>query len=62
MEQMDRLLDVKQVSEMLSIKQSTLRAWILQRRIPFVHLNRLVRFKESDLRKWINFPKAGRDE
>ena len=62
MKQMDRLLDVKQVSEMLSIKQSTLRAWILQGRIPCVRLNRLVRFRERDLTQWIGSPKVNGDE
>lgn len=59
---MDRFLDVKQVSEMLNIKQSTLRNWILNRRIPYVHLNKLVRFKESDLTKWIGPSKVSGDE
>jgi excisionase family DNA binding protein len=50
---MERLLDIKEVSELLSIKQSTLRAWIFSKKLPVVRLGRLVRIKESVLADWI---------
>ena len=50
---MEKLLDVQQVSQLLGIKESTLRAWIFQNRIPVVRIGRLVRFKENDLQSWI---------
>ena len=50
---MENLLDIKEVSERLSIKQSTLRAWIFAGKLPVVRLGRLVRIRESALADWI---------
>jgi len=50
---MDQLLSIREVSEKLSVKQSTLRAWVFQRKIPCVRLGRLVSFKQSDLSSWL---------
>ena len=50
---MEKLLDIKEVSERLSIRENTLRAWIFQKRLPVVRLGRLVRIRESALADWI---------
>ena len=50
---MEKLLDIKEVSQRLSIRENTLRAWVFQRRIPAIRLGRLVRFRESDLAAWV---------
>jgi excisionase family DNA binding protein len=50
---MEKLYDIKEVSELLSIKQSTLRAWIFAGKLPVVRLNRLVRIRESALADWV---------
>jgi excisionase family DNA binding protein len=42
------LLTLPEAAELLRLKTSTLRAWILQRRIRFVKLGRLVRIRRSD--------------
>ncbi len=42
------LLTVPEAGRFLRIQESTVRAWILQRRIPFVKLGRLVRIKKAD--------------
>lgn len=57
---MERFLSIKEVSERLSIKESTLRAWVFQRKIPCVRLGRLVRFKEGDLVRWLEL--AGKEQ
>jgi len=49
----EKLLDIREVSELLSIKQSTLRAWIFAGKLPVVRLGRLVRIRESALADWI---------
>jgi excisionase family DNA binding protein len=50
----DRLLDVGEAAEMLSVKPATLYQWAYQRRIPVVKLmGRALRFRESDLLKLI---------
>ena len=50
---MEELLSIRDVSEMLKIKEATLRAWVFQRQIPCIRLGRLVRFKRGDLERWI---------
>ena len=50
---MEKLLDITEVSERLSIKKSTLRAWIFAGKLPVVRLGRLVRIRESALADWV---------
>ena len=50
---MEELLGIQDVSRLLKIRESTLRAWVFQRRIPVVRIGRLVRFKRSELERWI---------
>lgn len=50
---MERFLTVKDVSEITGIRETTIRAWIFQRKIPFVRIGRLVRIKQSDFNEWI---------
>ena len=42
-----QLLTVEETAKMLRLKGSTVRAWILQRRIPYVKMGRLVFIRES---------------
>lgn len=51
---MDEFLDIKDVSKLLKIKESTLRAWVFQKRIPAIRIESLVRFRLEDLKKWID--------
>lgn len=43
------LMTVPEVADTLRLAESTIRAWILQRRIPFIKLSRLVRIRRSDV-------------
>jgi len=44
------LLTVKEASDLLRLKVSTIRAWVLQRRVPFVKLGgKRVLFRRQDL-------------
>jgi excisionase family DNA binding protein len=48
------LLTVPEAASFLRLQPSTIRAWILQRKIPFVKLgHRAVRFRRCDLEKFI---------
>jgi excisionase family DNA binding protein len=47
------LLAIEESAEFLHIKPSTVRAWILSRKIPFVKLGRRVFLRKSDLEKLI---------
>jgi excisionase family DNA binding protein len=53
-------LSVKEAAEYLGVKESTLYAWINQRRIPFHKIpgSHLVRFKVSDLIEWLESGKV----
>jgi excisionase family DNA binding protein len=42
------LLTVPEAAALLRLKPSTIRAWVCQKRIPYVKLGRLVRIKRTD--------------
>jgi len=48
------LLTVPEAAMFLRIQPSTVRSWILQRRIPFVKIGRLVRIRRTDCIALIN--------
>ncbi len=51
---MDQLLGIKDVSELLKVKESTIRSWVFQKRIPFLRVGgRLVRFPMKELQMWL---------
>ncbi len=43
------LLTLAEASSLLRLKVSTLRAWVLRRRIPYVKVGRLVRLRRADV-------------
>lgn len=47
------LLTVKEVSEMLKTKPSTIYSWAAQRLIPSLKINGLLRFSEKDISDWM---------
>lgn len=57
------LLDVKETAKLLRLKESTVRAWVLKKRIPYVKLGRRVFFRLSDCETLIKsnlvIPEAG---
>jgi excisionase family DNA binding protein len=51
---MQKLLSIKQASELLSVKPATLRAWRLRRKnLPFVNIGRAVRIDAEALEEYI---------
>jgi excisionase family DNA binding protein len=46
---MGDLLTIAEAASLLTLKPSTLRAWILRRRIPFCKVGRLVRIRREDI-------------
>ena len=54
-----KLLTVKEVSEILCAKPSTVYAWAEQGIIPHLKLNGLLRFLEDDIFHWIALQKKG---
>lgn len=49
----NRLLSIKRLSEYLDVPMMTIRDWIYKRQIPFVKVGRHVRFKPSDVQRWL---------
>ena len=47
--QAGELLTVPETAALLRLRPSTIRAWVLKRRIPFVKVGRLVRVRRSDV-------------
>ena len=58
-----RLLTVKDVAEMLAIKEKTLYQWAESRQIPSLKMNGALRFDLEDIQQWIttckNTPSGG---
>ena len=51
---MSRLLTMDEASEYLGISKLTLYGWVSARKLGFVKVGRLVKFKQHDLDKWID--------
>ena len=51
---MNRLLTMDEASEYLGISKLTLYGWVSARKLGFVKVGRLVKFKQQDLDKWID--------
>lgn len=50
---MRELLNTEQAAGLLGVKRWTLRAWVSQRKVPFVKLGRLVRFDPAALELFV---------
>jgi excisionase family DNA binding protein len=50
---MEKLLRPEELSEMLGIQLSTIYNWTHYKKIPFVKVGGCVRFKPSDIEKWL---------
>jgi excisionase family DNA binding protein len=46
-------LAIKELSQYLNIKPSTLYAWVAQGKIPHVKINRLIRFQKEEIDAWV---------
>ena len=49
----NNLMTLDEASGLLRLKVSTLRAWVLRRRIPYVKVGRLVRVRRADIERLI---------
>lgn len=53
MQEQTKYLTIRQISEHLQIKSSTLYAWVTQGKIPFVRIHRLIRFRQEEIDRWL---------
>ncbi|MFZ5998034.1 MAG: helix-turn-helix domain-containing protein [Nitrospirota bacterium] len=50
---MEKLLTIKEVSDLLAVKPKTLYSWAEQKLIPALKLNGSVRFEQAALKHWL---------
>jgi excisionase family DNA binding protein len=50
---METLINITELGRLTSIKVATLRKYVAKRKIPFVKVGRLVRFRPSEIEVWI---------
>jgi len=48
-----KLVSIKELSQFLNVKQSTLYAWVHNGTIPFYKLNGLIRFDLDEIQEWV---------
>jgi len=50
---MTMFMDIRELSEYLKIKTSTLYAWVSQKRIPYIKIGGLIRFRKEEIDPWV---------
>jgi excisionase family DNA binding protein len=50
----EKVLSVRQASEALCLRESTVRAWIARRKLGFVRLGRSIRVPESEIARLLS--------
>ena len=48
-----QLLDTKEAAEYLGISKNTLYEWIIQGKVPYIKVGRLVKFRKEDIEAWL---------
>ena len=48
------LLTYKEAAQKLHIAETTLRAWVSQKKIPYLKLGRVVRFDLEEMERWLH--------
>lgn len=50
---MKKYINIKDLSEYLDIKPSTLYDWVFRKKIPYYKIGRLVKFNMDEIEKWV---------
>jgi PTS system nitrogen regulatory IIA component len=53
----ERLLTISQVCEVLQVSPALVYKWVHYGYVPYIKIGSLVRFRESDLERWLNVKK-----
>lgn len=48
-----QLLNTNEASEFLGISKNTLYEWVIQKKIPYIKVGRLLKFRKEDLEEWL---------
>ena len=51
---METYLTIEELAEYLKLADQTIRRWVLNREIPFHKIHKAVRFRLSEIEKWID--------
>ena len=58
MEEVERWLNLEEISKHLGVSKDTIRAWIKKETIPFYRVGRQYKFKVSEVDNWIESGKS----
>lgn len=53
-----KLVDIKQISEMLDVKPATIYEWVRLGKIPFYKMGKLLRFSPEEVWRWASKHKS----
>ena len=51
---METYLTIEELAEYLKLAEQTIRRWVLNREIPFHKIKKVIRFRVSEIEKWID--------
>jgi excisionase family DNA binding protein len=51
---METLLCIEELAGVLKVADQTIRKWVFQKKIPFVKIGKVIRFRPSQIDKWID--------
>lgn len=51
--EVEKFIDINQLSEILSVKPATIYGWVHEERVPSYKVVGLVRFKEKEVLEWL---------
>ena len=52
-EKMKKLLTYKELAEQLNMSSATLRIWVMNKKVPYIKIGRLVRFDLDIIDEWL---------
>jgi excisionase family DNA binding protein len=55
---MDKYFNTKELSEYLRVPEQTIRRWVLDNEIAYVRIHNLIRFRLSEIEKWVDGKKG----
>ena len=51
---METYMTIEEVAEYLKLAEQTIRRWVLNREIPYHKIKKVIRFRVSEIEKWID--------
>ena len=51
---METYLTIEELARYLKVAEQTIRRWVLNREIPFCKIKKVIRFRLSEIEKWVD--------